>query len=407
MKIAPYFFGLMLVIFAFQSALAQEFRSGSITLTIGTSSSIATFDQSVTALMIETADQNNFDNLLYFYRGNWHHLEHGHNSVYPFRSDPIVLAKEEISLLLKSITQQMVVLHTVFCPTIHANYQLFKKNNVPCAKPNTIPPSSWRVGLPDPKTGRLSTQVEHCIVHHAAGSNFNTDYYNVVRNIYLLHTQTNGWDDIGYNYLIAQDGALFIGRDPQGVNTEDNIQGAHFCAKNALTMGTCLLGNYSDTIPTDTTWAVLKQLLVWKLMKEQLNPLDSSLHPDANANMLPVVAGHRDGCNTDCPGQNVFVKLPQLRLDLKNAIDFCKLSRIGEIDSKIIVYQKEGYLNLKMEIPQNQINNYQIINSNGIEIAKDRLKENKIKIDQLPAGLYYLILHVGVNQYTNKFPLLR
>jgi hypothetical protein len=406
MKIAFNFWGLFFVLFAFQSAMAQEIRSGSISLTVGPSFSIAAFDQPVTALMIETDNQNNFDHLRYFYQGSWHHLAHGHNEEHPFRSDPIVLADDVLSLQLTSQIQQNIILHTVYCPPYSTNIKLLKRNNAPCVKPNTISPSQWRNGLADPKPGRLSTPIAHCIVHHAAGSNFNTDYYNVVRNIYLLHTQTNGWDDIGYNYLIAQDGTLFIGRDPQGVNSEDNIQGAHFCSKNAFTMGTCLLGNYSDTIPSDTTWAILKQLLVWKLIKDKLNPLDSSLHPDASGNMLPVVAGHRDGCNTECPGQKVYDKLPQFRIDLKNAIDLCNLSNIQSVEKYFTLFLNNGYLNINLNFEMNDDLIYGIINQQGTIVQTGLLKTNSVNVERLPLGLYYLTLISDATFLSKKFLLI-
>ncbi len=407
MKITIQYWFLWVLIGFSIPANSQNYRTSIVQLNVDSKGVIANFEESVTSLIIQTESQFNFENLQFYYLGNWHNLAHGHNSEKPYWSDPIIFAKEENNLLIRSINNQNVILHTVFSPPYSNNIKLYKQNNVPCIKPNSIAPILWRDGLPEPKPGRLSTQVEHCIVHHAAGSNFNTDYYNVVRNIYLLHTQTNGWDDIGYNYLIAQDGTLFIGRDPQNINTEDNIQGAHFCAKNANTMGTCLLGNYTDTIPSDTTWAILKQLLVWKLIKENLNPLDSNLHPDDTGILLPVIAGHRDGCNTECPGQKVYDQLPQLRIDVKNAIDFCTLSSIDKIDNKIIIYRKEDYLNLIMESPPSEPYKFRIISTNGIEISSGLSHSNSIYIGEIASGLYYLIFNIGMNQHNYKFNVLR
>ena len=88
-------------------------------------------------------------------------------------------------------------------------------------------------------------------MHHSAGSTFDTNYTAVVRSYYLLHTEVNGWDDIGYNYLIARDGSIFAGRDPQnrtGV-AQDNVHGAHFCGKNDYTMGICVIGDFTSQAP--------------------------------------------------------------------------------------------------------------------------------------------------------------
>ncbi len=180
----------------------------------------------------------------------------------------------------------------------------------PCAVPQAISQKVWRKGLPAPNYSRSFHEVNHIIVHHAASSNDLTDYTNVVRNIYLFHTETNGWSDIGYNYLIAQDGTIYEGRDP-GSGEQDNVRGAHFCGKNTGTMGICLLGTYTDVAPTDTTVASLLKLMSWKVKKDNLDPLDFAPHP-ANSR-LGIIAGHRDGCATLCPGDKVYAKMQEFK----------------------------------------------------------------------------------------------
>ena len=117
------------------------------------------------------------------------------------------------------------------------------KKTDPCEQPDAIDQSVWRDGLPDPKTGRIAVSVKHCIIHHSAGSNNLNDFTQAVRSIYLYHLQINGWDDIGYNYLIDPNGVIYKGRDPLELEEQDNTQGAHFCSKNSGTMGVCLIGD--------------------------------------------------------------------------------------------------------------------------------------------------------------------
>lgn len=186
--------------------------------------------------------------------------------------------------------------------------------------PPTIPQSEWRAGLPEPNYNRAYTNVQHVIVHHAAGSNTNTNYTQVVRDIYMYHTQSNGWSDVGYNYLIAQNGAIYNGRDPAD-GEQDNVRGAHFCGKNSYTMGICLLGNYETAQPTSSTLESLEQLIAFKLEKEGIDPLDSSAHPTGK--MVEHIAGHRDGCATACPGTNVYVKLDDVRAGVQEKMTQC------------------------------------------------------------------------------------
>jgi len=185
--------------------------------------------------------------------------------------------------------------------------------------PNAIPQSEWRAGLPEPSYSRSFTDVEHVIVHHSAGSNTATDYTQVIRDIYIYHTESNGWSDIGYNFVIAQNGDLYAARDPDG-GEQDNVIGAHFCGSNGSTMGICLMGNYETAEPTQETWNTLENLVAYKLNKESLDPQLYSEHP---LGYIGNIAGHRDGCSTSCPGENVYLKLEQLRDTSSNTLVAC------------------------------------------------------------------------------------
>lgn len=203
-------------------------------------------------------------------------------------------------------------------PTIALN---LRSNQDDCNyEPNPIGQSVWRDGLPTPSFSRSFTDVAHVIVHHSAGSNTSTNYTQTVRDIYLYHTQTNGWSDIGYNYLIAQNGDLYAGRDPDG-GAQDNVLGAHFCGKNSNTMGICLLGNYETIQPTDPIWSTLQWVLTWKMKKEALSPQGFEPHPLGN---IAHIAGHRDGCSTLCPGQNVYRQLDDLRQSVADKLRSCE-----------------------------------------------------------------------------------
>jgi hypothetical protein len=153
------------------------------------------------------------------------------------------------------------------------NFNTFRNwDSSGCSKPIMIDQSVWRAGLPSPTVKPTYTKTDHTVIHHTAGSNTSTDYLTEIRNIYLYHTQTNGWDDIGYNYVIARDGTIYEGRDGQDSIDNDFVKGAHFCAKNANTMGVSLMGDYSVDLPTPYAINSLVRLLTWKLYKDTLDP---------------------------------------------------------------------------------------------------------------------------------------
>lgn len=242
-----------------------------------------------------------------------------------------------------------VRINLLYAAPLKSSYLKDSKKKAPrdCSiAPESIDQTIWRAGLPDPVGPPTPTVVKHVILHHAAGSNTDTNYTNTVRNYYLLHTQTNGWDDIGYNYLVAPNGDIYNGRDGYEYG-DDNVIGAHMCARNTNTMGICLLGNYHNTgyLPSDTAIASINQLITWKLFKEQLlNPFDSSLHPINNpVGYLGVVAGHREGCNagyTSCPGEQYFQSI-DTRVKANVAVELSNCKPLGvnqSMNSNFIIY---------------------------------------------------------------------
>lgn len=260
-----------------------------------------------------------------------------------------------------------------------------------CELPPAIAQSNWREGLSEPSYSRSFTETEHIIVHHSATSNSLTNYTNVVRNIYLYHTQVNGWSDVGYNYLIAPDGTVFNGRDP-GAGEQDLVLGAHFCGSNSTTMGICLLGTFTETDPTDAAMASLRQLSAWKSFKDDLDVRTASGHP-LNSN-LPVIAGHRQGCNTECPGEQVFQRLPDVRAEVWDMVESCKDPLVAE---NIVVYPNPSQGDLSIEIPTNStLENLELVSIRGqiisVGVVDEGLNGFRATTSQLNPGVYFLMV---------------
>lgn len=193
-------------------------------------------------------------------------------------------------------------------------------------QPAVVSRTGW--GCPDgdkPHRGSPSyTTVTHLIVHHTATGNDATDWPAVVRSIWNFHVFTNGWSDIGYNYLIDSDGFIYEGRAGG-----DNVLGSHFSCANTGTMGTALLGNFTAVQPTEKTSESLSYLLSWKSDQRGLNPLGITFHASTQLN-LPVIAGHRDAngttvsyacAGTECPGNSLYPLLPQIKTTVAGYVD--------------------------------------------------------------------------------------
>lgn len=297
-----------------------------------------------------------------------------------------------------------VRLFLLYAPQIElTSTKRLKKSNQWCDMPDMIPGTTWREGLPDPIGPRSSHTVNHCIIHHSAGSNTRTDYTNVVRNIYLLHTQTNGWDDIGYNFVIAQDGSIYEGRDPQGTGDIDDIKGAHFCGKNTGTMGICLLGNYEKTSPKDTVLTSLKHLLVWKCDKDNIDPLTSSRHPEANSNYLDHISGHQDGCATKCPGDSVYLRVSDLREEVDSLLNTCSSTGVFTAKSTNTYWfeRKDGTITIKSDLELGPVQAY---NVRGQSVLRKKPVHGSQSIDLKNLTPGYYIVHIQF-QSGRTFPL--
>jgi hypothetical protein len=131
-----------------------------------------------------------------------------------------------------------------------------------------------------------------------------------VRGIWAFHVNSNGWSDIGYNWLIDPSGRIYQGR--AWVDSNDNAQGAHFCGYNAQTMGVCMLGDFNSISPSEAALKSLVRLLAYRASANTLDPRGVSFHTSSSRN-LNIISGHRDGCSTDCPGDALYPQVPTLR----------------------------------------------------------------------------------------------
>jgi len=291
--------------------------------------------------------------------------------------------------------QGEVVLHLLYAPPLPPEKVWWERrqpvamrpeNN--CERPQTIPQSEWRAGLRPPAAAASATKVQFIIVHHEAGSNTATNFTQTLRNIYLLHTQTNGWNDIGYNFVIAQNGTVFDGRDGQGRIDGDNVVGAHFCGKNGNTMGICFLGNYQTAVePTIEALASLARLVSWKMVKEGLtNPMARGIHspgtPDQST--INVISGHRDGCATACPGENVYKRLVAIR---QSVVAVCNVLADEEVVIKreVTVYPMPARQQLIIDFQHWEATKLELVAADG------RLLETHL----VPAGTPRLQTAVG------------
>ncbi|HET7486667.1 MAG TPA: N-acetylmuramoyl-L-alanine amidase [Acidimicrobiales bacterium] len=204
--------------------------------------------------------------------------------------------------------------------------------------------TAWSKGTDTPQFAPAQVLT----VHHTAGSNDPAqDFSKTVLAIEQYHVLTNGWSDIGYQYLVDPAGNVYEGRyaghtsasclagggdgsDFAHRPSDDGVvTGAHVAGANTGNLGIALLGCFDsqsaicqpgtygsgDTTPTAAAMAAVEQLLARLATRHGLNAGGTTTYTNSAGNRpgMPVVSGHRDWEATACPGDNVYAQLPALR----------------------------------------------------------------------------------------------
>jgi hypothetical protein len=159
-------------------------------------------------------------------------------------------------------------------------------------------------------------RVAFSVVHHTAGAQPSSaaESAAIVRGIQAFHVKANGWNDIGYNFLVDRFGQIFEGR---GGGITENVIGAHAQGFNTGSVGVAVLGTFSGSAIPAGARRALVSLLSWRLDLAHVNPTSrlvwrSSGNPEyreGRAVRLRAVSGHRDTGPTSCPGGALYRQL--------------------------------------------------------------------------------------------------
>jgi hypothetical protein len=191
------------------------------------------------------------------------------------------------------------------------------------ARPAVVSRTAW--GSPDGQGSRATPAyraVRHMVVHHTADSNSlaaGQRWADRVRAIWSFHTNTRGWGDIGYNFLIDPNGVIYEGR----AGGDDAV--AFHDTANYGSLGVAMIGTYAAGPPPAAAVDSLVNLLAWKADQKDIDPLGSAFYygcsisqycsPFASGAIVPNLSGHRTVTpgHTTCPGDALFALIPQIR----------------------------------------------------------------------------------------------
>ncbi len=153
-------------------------------------------------------------------------------------------------------------------------------------------------------------KVKKFIIHHTATTSNLDDPEQAIRDIYYYHAITRGWGDIGYNYILDQDGKVYEGR-----YGGEGVIGAHAGPGNNGSIGIAVLGNYEENEIPEKIIKALGKFISKKSKIHGINPEGDSLFRGQD---MPNVFGHKDIMDTDCPGVHLYEKFPIIRSIAEN-----------------------------------------------------------------------------------------
>jgi hypothetical protein len=166
---------------------------------------------------------------------------------------------------------------------------------------------------------RFAPALQLAVVHHTAGANSYTPAQAaaIVRGIEVYHVQGNGWNDIGYNFLVDRFGTVYEGR-AGGITR--NVIGAHSEGFNSGTVGIALIGNFTAAKPPRAMQDAVVKLLAWRLDVAHIDPLSRVVYVSGGnakfkagrAVTLRAISGHRDTGPSECPGNDAYALLPAI-----------------------------------------------------------------------------------------------
>ncbi|TSC53702.1 MAG: N-acetylmuramoyl-L-alanine amidase domain-containing protein, partial [Parcubacteria group bacterium LiPW_39] len=198
---------------------------------------------------------------------------------------------------------------------VSAQNLIYSNSDVPVILPrsiwdNTPSLNALMTWPPQNSTEPIDWQpVERIILHDTGCDTLNPTCNNnqnpvaTIQGIYRYHAVTQGWGDIGYNYIIDQQGRIYEGRyggnGSRGAHTYYDRAKDNF---NFGSIGIAVLGNYAKAQPPPVVSDSLARLVGWLCAANNLEPQGKSASFIWNTikggfksfYTGSVVAGHKD-----------------------------------------------------------------------------------------------------------------
>jgi hypothetical protein len=245
----------------------------------------------------------------------------------PRASDPVWTGgSDELQLRARGTVRGTLRVHLVAVPA-SARRRVRRRAVARAAQlgppsPPVIPRSAWGGDRVAPRRAASYGDVQVAFVHHTVTTNAYgpEDSAAIVLGIAKYHRDTNGWDDIGYNFLVDRHGQIFEGR---AGGIDQPVIGAQAQGYNSGSTGVAVLGTFTQGGIPEAALEAVARVVGWKLsvhgvpVEGQVGLVsgggDLNRYPAGRLVAFERISGHRDGDATSCPGAGLYAQLPEIR----------------------------------------------------------------------------------------------
>ncbi|CAC5388582.1 PGRP [Mytilus coruscus] len=158
-----------------------------------------------------------------------------------------------------------------------------------CTTITIIPRDTWGA-RPARSSSVISVPVPNIYIHHTDGNQCTSSSACITRmtQIQNYHMDARGYDDIGYSFLIGEDGKIYEGRgwDRIGAHTKNYYY-------NSRGYGISFIGNFMFRAPNTAALNAAKSLI------------QCGIHNGKISGSYDLY-GHRDIKSTLCPGDTLY-----------------------------------------------------------------------------------------------------
>jgi hypothetical protein len=178
---------------------------------------------------------------------------------------------------------------------------------------------------------RSFVPIRKIVVHHTASPSNPKDPVAVLNKMYEWSITERGYSDLGYNFVIDHKGRIYEGRwarpyGPKELHDGEDadgwgVLGAHAKGVNAGSCGIVLIGDFTQSQPTQAALSALVELVAWKASRHRIDPLRSETYLSlfGQRRTFANIGPHRDVGNTICPG-SVNDYLPAVRAEVAKRV---------------------------------------------------------------------------------------